>query len=137
MYDRGKCVKVSPLIINDYLGRRKSAGSDKAPSIYKIMTKEKEVEEEEEARSKEEEETASDDKEEHYVGTPKYNETMELIGDAQLLKKMLNDISGYPKLTKEFVVKNYGITLGLLNFNCKLFVWERCLRHFSSQCSCY
>lgn len=46
VYDRGNCVKVSPLIINDYLGRRKSAGSDKAPSIYKIMTKEKEVEEE-------------------------------------------------------------------------------------------
>lgn len=47
MYDRVKCVKLSPPIIHDYLYRRN------ATSFDKIMTKE-------------EEETASDDEEEHY-----------------------------------------------------------------------
>lgn len=38
VYDIGKFVKFSPSIINDYLGRSKSAWSDKVPSIDKIMT---------------------------------------------------------------------------------------------------
>lgn len=98
MYDRGKCVKFSPSNINDYLGRSKSAGSDKDPSIDKIMTKEKEVEEEEETDNEEEEEIASEDEEENYVEALQYNEIMELRSDAQLLKTMLNDESGYPKI---------------------------------------
>lgn len=60
MYDRGNCVSLSPLIINQ-LGRSKVHSSDK------IMTMEREVEEEEEVCNKEEEETLSEDKEEHYV----------------------------------------------------------------------
>lgn len=48
VYDRGKCVNLSPLIINDYLGR------SKVPFINNFMTKENE---EEEVGSKEEEET--------------------------------------------------------------------------------
>lgn len=36
VYVRGKCVKFSPSIVNDYLCIRKSVGSDKAPSIDKI-----------------------------------------------------------------------------------------------------
>ncbi|KAI5390370.1 hypothetical protein KIW84_075620 [Lathyrus oleraceus] len=54
MYDRGKCVIFSPSNFNDYLVRSKYAGYDKASSIYKIMTKENEVEEDEEAGSEEE-----------------------------------------------------------------------------------
>lgn len=34
---RGKCVNFPPLIINEFLGRRKSAGSDKVPIIDKIV----------------------------------------------------------------------------------------------------
>lgn len=79
-----------------------------------IMTKEKEFEEEEK--------TTSEDEEEHYVESLKYNEIMELISDAQLLKTMLNVGSSYPKLIKEFMVKNDGIPHGLLNFSYKLFV---------------
>lgn len=33
VYDRGKHVRPSSLIINGYLGRNKSAGSDKVPYI--------------------------------------------------------------------------------------------------------
>lgn len=36
MYVRGKCVKFLPFIINEYLGRSKSAGSNKVPTIDKI-----------------------------------------------------------------------------------------------------
>ncbi|KAI5406549.1 hypothetical protein KIW84_053040 [Lathyrus oleraceus] len=68
-----------------------------------IMTKEKEFEEEEK--------TTSEDEEEYYVESLKYNEIMELISDAQLLKTMLNVGSSYPKLIKEFMVKNDGRTL--------------------------
>lgn len=39
-----------------------------------------------------------------------------------LLKKVLNVASGYPKLIKEFVVNNDGITYALLNFSCTLSV---------------
>lgn len=61
VYDREKCVKFFLSNINDYLGRSKSAGLDKVPSIDKIMTKEKEDEEEEEINSEEEEESAIED----------------------------------------------------------------------------
>lgn len=36
VYVRGKCVKFSPSIINDYLGRSKSVKSNKTSSIDKI-----------------------------------------------------------------------------------------------------
>lgn len=76
VYDRGKCVKFSPSIINDYLSRSKYVGYDKVLFIDKIMTKEKEDD------SEEEEETTSGDEEEHYVQALKYNEIMELLSDA-------------------------------------------------------
>lgn len=62
VYGRRKCVKCSPLIIDDYLHIRK------VTPIEKIMTKE-------------EEETVSEDEEEHYVEVLKYNEIMELQSD--------------------------------------------------------
>lgn len=63
MYERGKCVKLSPPIIDDCLCR------SKVTSFDKIMTKE-------------EEEIESEDEEEHYVEVLKYNETMELHSGA-------------------------------------------------------
>lgn len=59
---------------------------------------------------------------EHYVEELKYNENLELLSDAQLLKTMLNDGFGYPKLVKEFLVNNDAIPHELLNFSYKLFV---------------
>lgn len=53
----------------------------------------------------------------------KYNE----INDAHMLKIFLNDGYGYPKLMKEFVVKNDSILHGLLNFSCELFVRKNVL----------
>lgn len=85
MYDRGKCVKLSPPIIDDYLGRRN------VTSIDKLMTKE-------------EGEIASEDEEEHYIEILKYNEIMELHSDAQSLKIMLIDAACYPRLMKEIDV---------------------------------
>lgn len=55
---------------------------------------------------------------EYYVEALKYNEIIKTLRDAQLLKTMLNDGSGYPKLMKEID----GIPHGLLNFSYKLFL---------------
>ncbi|CAI8598340.1 unnamed protein product [Vicia faba] len=44
---------------------------------------------------------------EHYVEALEYNEIIVLLSDAQLLKTMLNDGSGYPKLMKEFMKLRY------------------------------
>ncbi|CAI8586488.1 unnamed protein product [Vicia faba] len=60
----------------------------------------------------EEEETASEDEEEHYIESLKYNEIMELLSDAQLLKKMLNVEACYPKLMLKFMVKNDDVSHG-------------------------
>lgn len=57
-----------------------------------------------------------------YVERPKYNEIVELPSDAQLLKTILNIGACYPKLMKEFVVRNDRIPHGLLNFSYNLFV---------------
>ncbi|KAI5386245.1 hypothetical protein KIW84_072695 [Lathyrus oleraceus] len=93
VYDREKCVKFSPQIIGDYMGR------SKVTSIDKIMTME-------------EEETASEDEEEHYLELLKYNEIMELHSDVQLLKTVLIAGSCYHKLMKEIEVKNEDIPFG-------------------------
>lgn len=93
VYDREKCVKLSPQIIGDYLGR------SKVTSIDKIMTME-------------EEETASEYEEEYYLELLKYNEIMELHSDVQLLKIMLIAGSCYHKLMKEIEVKNEDIPFG-------------------------
>lgn len=45
---------------------------------------------------------------------------MEFSSDAQLLKIVLNVRDCYPKLMKEFMVKNDGILHGLLNFSYKM-----------------
>lgn len=60
--------------------------------------------------------TTSEDEEDHY------NEILELLSDAQLLKTMLNVGSGYPNLMKGIKVKNDGIPNGLVSFNYKMFV---------------
>lgn len=116
MYDIEKCVKLYLSIIDDYFSRSKYAGSDEVLSIDKIMTKKEEV------GSEEEEEIANEDEKEHYIEALKYNEIMDLLNDAQFLQTMLNDGFGYPKLMKEFMVKNDGILHRLLNFSYELFV---------------
>lgn len=73
-----------------------------------------------------------------YVQALKYSEIMKPLSDAQLLKMVLNVGYSYLKLVKKLVVKfpigflpsifsvkNDDISLGLLNFNYKLFVGKR------------
>lgn len=108
MYDKGKCVKFSPPIIDDYLGR------SKVISIDKIMI---------------------EDEEEHYVEVLKYNKIMELQSDAQLLKTVLIAGAYYPRLMKEIEVKNEDIPHGLLNFSFKLNVGRDVSNIMSNICA--
>ncbi|XP_050895811.1 uncharacterized protein LOC127102486 [Lathyrus oleraceus] len=165
VYDRGKCVKFSFSVINDYLVKSKSSRSDKVPSIDKIA---KEIIGGQVKQWPKKCILSSGSLSVKYailnrIGvanwTPTYHSSgittalaklilqigtkaklnfgeymfekvrkhvdcfsMKLFSDVQLLKTMLNVGSGYPKLMKEFMVKNDGITHGLLNFRCKLFV---------------
>lgn len=91
-YDRGKSMKPSHPIIDDYLGRIN------VTSIDQIMTKE-------------EEETASEDEEEHYGELLKYNDIMELLSDSQLFKTLLIAKACYHRLMKEIVVYLVGLFL--------------------------
>lgn len=114
--DRGKCVKLSPPIFNNHLGRRK------VTYINNIMTKE-------------EEEIASEDEEEYYVEVLKYNEIMELHSEAQLLETMLIARACYPSLMKDIKVKNEDIPHGFLNFSFKLNVGKDVSNIVSNICA--
>lgn len=61
-------------------------------------------------------------KKEHYVEALKYYEIMELLSDAQYLKTVMNDESGFPKLIKKFLIKNDNISPRSLNLSYILFV---------------